>query len=849
MSNFILTPPYQPFTLDKLFKGVFNGYIYAGVVNATAGQVITNQIQAYVEAQDGTLTEIPQPIRTNGGGFPVYNGEVVKVVFKSAFSLLVQDKNQNQIWYQPNMSFFDPQTAIAENGLPWASGSESIKDQIYIYEGLSVYDPVGGNPMSDTPFDSNLFFRVKGDELAVRYEWFNESSLCEQYCQKWGLTKITFTDKKTYTLTEQMIWTVSGLDIQVSDEVTFDCNSTAIAGLLLTGSAGSEQALTVAMTRGDKTFTIASETEFNAGDYVHFVSVKNALNRQDAAEYFLGDGTEGLSYAYFSEFNQVVANLGGGKYQLANETIFPGYNVDASGESETQRATSGVKKVNFIENTNFTGGIWIKDSQDGNLLQDNWAKDCSIQATTKRGSTFGASVLHNNSLNCDSYKHKDYNDPTLVWDYATYHGRLNRFINVGTQNCGFTKPFSSFAAQAVDYSYTANTPNVNIRPYCIGGYFDSCFEGLTSHAGSYQEQWLDNVGVRMGKGGISIRGYEPTVKRNSFEGLNEWTNADNLPGAEYTYGISFSYGACRRADVSGNSIKGYFASHAVISSSTLAWDWEEVLLDITNEEVSKCYQGLYTQFSSTPNNNTRFINYSNNRFSAMGRYVANLSEYSAGICIDNNVLMGRFRYNGSSSFVSFVNAGANCPQLQVTNNKWIAPPFQSPTKTEYMVSTGSITDDSTYPESQWGSLSVIHSNETDENVTYNLSLTGYNQYKYMDEIEQKAVLSDQGVVLIGFNKSGVTPIILDQTSGEATQNLTTIQPFTNAPIKKGSSIMIRITTGSRGVTLVDKTSSGVSKYGIDTPNDANIELSSINNTVMLTFSGTNWIVSNMELTV
>lgn len=730
----------------------------------------------------------------------------------------------------------------------WSQGGTSEANQIYIYEGLSVYDPDGGSAMEDTPFNSDLNFRVKGDELGVRYEWFDDSALCEQYCKKWGLTKITFTDRKTYTLTDQMIWTVSGLDIKASDEVTFDCNSTASAGLLLTGSAGSEQALTVAMTRGDKTFTIASATAFNAGDYVHFVSVKNALNRQDAGEYFLGDGTAGLPYAYFSEFNQVVANLGGGRYQLANSVIFPNYNVDASGETETQRTFSGVKKVTFIEGTSFTGGVWIKDTQDGTLLQDKWAKGCSIQATTKRGSTFGASVMHNNSLDCDSYKHKDYNDPTLVWDYATYHGRLNRFINVGTQNCGFTKPFCSFAAQAVDHSYTANTPNVNIRPYCVGGYFDSCFEGLTSHAGSYQEQWLDNVGVRMGRGGISIRGYEPTVKGNSFETLEEWTNADNLPGADYTYGLSFSYGACRRGDVSGNAIKGYFASHAVISSSTLDWGWQEVLLDINNEEVSKCYQGLYTALSSTPNNNTRFINYSNNRFSAMGRYIANLSEYSAGVCIDNNVLMGRFRYNGTGSFVAFVNADSNCPQLQVTNNKWIAPPFQPPSKTEYMAVTGSITDDATYPESQWSSLSVVHSNESDENVTYNLSQSGFNQYRYMDEIEQKATLTNQGLIEVGFNKSGITPIFLDQVSGNPSQNLNGIQPFTNSPIKKGDSILVRITTGSRGVTLIDKSVSGLAQYGIDTPNNANISLSSINNTVMLTFSGANWIVSNMELT-
>lgn len=141
MSNYIVQPPHQPFTLPNLFKGVFNGEIYVGLVDSTDPK--NNQVQAYIENEDLSLDPIPQPLKANGGGYIVdMSGNPARVVVKSSFSMQVLDKAGNQVWYEPNMSFFDPQSAIAQIGMTWTPGSEANPNQIYIYtpeNGLPIY--------------------------------------------------------------------------------------------------------------------------------------------------------------------------------------------------------------------------------------------------------------------------------------------------------------------------------------------------------------------------------------------------------------------------------------------------------------------------------------------------------------------------------------------------------------------------------------------------------------------------------------------------------------------------------------------------------------------------------------
>lgn len=111
MSDILVTSPFQPFTLPTQFKAVFNGFIYCGTVDAVDPSV--SQVQVYLVNEAGDKVPVTQPLRTNAGGFMVYNGQPAKFVTDSNHSLLVQDSLQAQIWYEPDMSVVDPSAAIA----------------------------------------------------------------------------------------------------------------------------------------------------------------------------------------------------------------------------------------------------------------------------------------------------------------------------------------------------------------------------------------------------------------------------------------------------------------------------------------------------------------------------------------------------------------------------------------------------------------------------------------------------------------------------------------------------------------------------------------------------------------
>ncbi|MGL5487863.1 MAG: phage tailspike protein [Shewanella sp.] len=106
-ANILVTSPYHPFTLPNKFSAVFNGYIYCGLVDKDP-LVPANQVQIYLVNESGAQVPVSQPLRTNAGGFLVYNGKPAKFVTGSNHSLLVQDGYKSQIWYEPDVSRVDP---------------------------------------------------------------------------------------------------------------------------------------------------------------------------------------------------------------------------------------------------------------------------------------------------------------------------------------------------------------------------------------------------------------------------------------------------------------------------------------------------------------------------------------------------------------------------------------------------------------------------------------------------------------------------------------------------------------------------------------------------------------------
>ena len=89
------------------FKALANGRIYIGKTN-TDPTIPSNQIQVYLENEDGSTVPVPQPIMINGAGFPVYNGQVAKIVTVEGHSMAVLDAYGSQEHYFPNVLKYEP---------------------------------------------------------------------------------------------------------------------------------------------------------------------------------------------------------------------------------------------------------------------------------------------------------------------------------------------------------------------------------------------------------------------------------------------------------------------------------------------------------------------------------------------------------------------------------------------------------------------------------------------------------------------------------------------------------------------------------------------------------------------
>lgn len=120
-ANVIVSMPSQLFTMARSFKAVANGKIYIGKID-TDPVNHENQIQVYVENEDGSHVPVSQPIIINAAGYPVYNGQIAKFVTVQGHSMAVYDAYGVQQFYFPNVLKYDPDQLRQE----LASGDGSL---------------------------------------------------------------------------------------------------------------------------------------------------------------------------------------------------------------------------------------------------------------------------------------------------------------------------------------------------------------------------------------------------------------------------------------------------------------------------------------------------------------------------------------------------------------------------------------------------------------------------------------------------------------------------------------------------------------------------------------------------
>ncbi|WP_312805626.1 phage head-binding domain-containing protein [Atlantibacter hermannii] len=106
-ANVVISMPSQLFTMARSFKAAANGKIFIGKID-TDPTNLANQIQVYVENEDGSHVTVSQPISINAGGYPVYNGQIAKFVTVQGHSMAVLDAFNVQQFYYPNVLKYDP---------------------------------------------------------------------------------------------------------------------------------------------------------------------------------------------------------------------------------------------------------------------------------------------------------------------------------------------------------------------------------------------------------------------------------------------------------------------------------------------------------------------------------------------------------------------------------------------------------------------------------------------------------------------------------------------------------------------------------------------------------------------
>lgn len=106
-ANVIVSMPSQLFTMARSFKAVANGKIYIGKIDTDPVNP-ENQIQVYVENEDGSHVPVSQPIIINAAGYPVYNGQIAKFVTVQGHSMAVYDAYGAQQFNFPNVLKYDP---------------------------------------------------------------------------------------------------------------------------------------------------------------------------------------------------------------------------------------------------------------------------------------------------------------------------------------------------------------------------------------------------------------------------------------------------------------------------------------------------------------------------------------------------------------------------------------------------------------------------------------------------------------------------------------------------------------------------------------------------------------------
>ncbi|EIV3151395.1 hypothetical protein L7358_000864 [Escherichia coli] len=164
-ANVVVSMPSQLFTMARSFKAVANGKIYIGKIDTDPVNP-ENQIQVYVENEDGSHVPVSQPIIINAAGYPVYNGQIAKFVTVQGHSMAVYDAYGSQQFYFPNVLKYDPdQFSKLIEGTGGADFIDGGRLTLYKKHGTFEVGGIVSNKYQGMLYSDGFYYVKTGGEL------------------------------------------------------------------------------------------------------------------------------------------------------------------------------------------------------------------------------------------------------------------------------------------------------------------------------------------------------------------------------------------------------------------------------------------------------------------------------------------------------------------------------------------------------------------------------------------------------------------------------------------------------------------------------------------------------------
>ena len=147
MTQITLQPQYVPDPTKS--RPVFNGQLFFGVVDQDPTQA-TNQKLVRGVLEDGTIIPLPQPISTNQGGTPTYNGSPIILDIDGDYSYTAHSRDGVPLYYFPRVA--NPESGsqgfsgVVVTEVKVLSAGQTVidLDNLGANESVLYYKPVGG---------------------------------------------------------------------------------------------------------------------------------------------------------------------------------------------------------------------------------------------------------------------------------------------------------------------------------------------------------------------------------------------------------------------------------------------------------------------------------------------------------------------------------------------------------------------------------------------------------------------------------------------------------------------------------------------------------------------------------